>query len=340
MREELFQKFLEDYFGHSGFTITPLQQSGSARQNLIVETSDKKYILTFNEKIDENESFFYLTNAFRNLQLRVPEIYAINAERNLYLQQYVGSNTLSEVITKEGHSERIKRLVGKTIKALSNFQQKTSGNIDFSQAYEYEAYDSFPITHDLYYFKNFLVDILEIDYHKGKILKEFKHITDKVQSLQPHTVMMRDFQARNIMVDDQDEIYFIDYQAAMLGPATYDLVSFLFQAKANFSAEWKNEFLSEYLALNKDSFSEDFFKEAVNYCKLMRFLQVLGAYGFRGLIQRKKHFIESINQGIKNISELKEQWEEINDYPELSKVITELQSVNTQQKVNQLINGQ
>lgn len=340
MREELFQKFLEDYFGHPNFKITPLQQSGSARQNLIVETSDKKYILTFNEKIDENESFFYLTNAFRNLQLRVPEIYAINTERNLYLQQYVGSNTLSEVITKEGHSERIKNLVGKTIKSLSNFQQKTSGNIDFSHAYEYEAYDSFPITHDLYYFKNFLVDVLEIDYHKGKILKEFKHISDKVQSLQPHSVMMRDFQARNIMVDDQDEIYFIDYQAAMLGPATYDLISFLFQAKANFSVEWKNEFLTEYLALNKDSFSEDSFKEAVNYCKLMRFLQVLGAYGFRGLIQRKKHFIESINQGIKNINELKEQWTEINNYPELSKVITELQSVNTQQKVNQLINGQ
>ncbi|OPB91830.1 aminoglycoside phosphotransferase [Elizabethkingia miricola] len=339
MREELFQKFLKDYFGHSDFTITPLQQSGSARQNLIIETSDNKYILTFNEKIDENESFFYLTNAFYNLQLRVPEIYAINAERNLYLQQYVGSNTLSEVITKEGQSERVKNLVGKTIKALSNFQQKTLGNIDFSNAYEYEAYDSFPVTHDLYYFKNFLVDTLEIDYHKGKILKEFQHISDKVQSLQPHTVMMRDFQARNIMVDDQDEIYFIDYQAAMLGPATYDLVSFLFQAKANFSKEWKNEFLSEYLVLNKDSFSEDSFKEAVNYCKLMRFLQVLGAYGFRGLIQRKKHFIESLNQGIKNINELKEQWAEINNYPELSKVITELQSVNTQQKVNQLING-
>ncbi|OBS11642.1 aminoglycoside phosphotransferase [Elizabethkingia miricola] len=339
MREELFQKFLKDYFGHSDFTITPLQQSGSARQNLIIETSDNKYILTFNEKIDENESFFYLTNAFYNLQLHVPEIYTINAERNLYLQQYVGSNTLSEVITKEGQSERVKNLVGKTIKALSNFQQKTSGNIDFSNAYEYEAYDSFPVTHDLYYFKNFLIDTLEIDYHKGKILKEFQHISDKVQSLQPHTVMMRDFQARNIMVDDQDEIYFIDYQAAMLGPATYDLVSFLFQAKANFSKEWKNEFLSEYLVLNKDSFSEDSFKEAVNYCKLMRFLQVLGAYGFRGLIQRKKHFIESLNQGIKNINELKEQWAEINNYPELSKVITELQSVNTQQKVNQLING-
>ena len=196
----------------------------------------------FQRKIDENESFFYLTNAFRNLQLRVPEIYAINAERNLYLQQYVGSNTLSEVITKEGHSERVKNLVGKTIKALSNFQQKTSGNIDFSHAYEYEAYDSFPITHDLYYFKNFLVDVLEIDYHKGKILKEFKHISDKVQSLQPHTVMMRDFQARNIMVDDQEEIYFIDYQAAMLGPATYDLVSFLFRPKQTFLQNGKMSF--------------------------------------------------------------------------------------------------
>ncbi|MDE5431587.1 phosphotransferase [Elizabethkingia meningoseptica] len=340
MREELFQTFLKNYFGHSNFTLTPLQQSGSARQNLRVDTADKKYILTYNEKIDENECFFYFTEIFHDFELNVPHIYAINPERTLYLQEFVGINTLSEIITEEGHSERVKQLVAKTIEMLSSFQQKTSGKIDFSKAYEYEAYDKLPIIHDLYYFKNFLIDVLEIDYHKGKLLKEFHHISDKVKSLQPQTVMMRDFQARNIMVNDNDEIYFIDYQAAMSGPATYDLVSFLFQAKAKFPAEWKEEFLAKYFLLNQQNFSAESYPEAVNYCKLMRFLQVLGAYGFRGLIQRKKHFIESIVQGIKNINELKAEWPELIKYPELSKIISDLESEHTQSKVNKLINGQ
>ncbi|MDN9015596.1 hypothetical protein Q0P45_14020, partial [Staphylococcus aureus] len=83
--------------------------------------------------------------------------------------------------------------------------------------------------------------------------------------------------------------YFIDYQAAMLGPATYDLVSFLFQAKANFPTVWQDEFLEMYFQMNSDRISREEFDKSIAYCKLMRFLQVLGAYGFRGLIQHKKH---------------------------------------------------
>ena len=43
------------------------------------------------------------------------------------------------------------------------------------------------------------------------------------------------------LVNDINEVFFIDYQAAMEGPALYDVVSFLFQAKANFSENFKNE---------------------------------------------------------------------------------------------------
>lgn len=338
MREELFQTFLKNYFGHSNFTLTPLQQSGSARQNLRVDSADKQYILTYNEKIDENECFFYFTGIFQDFELNVPHIYAINPERTLYLQEFVGMNTLSEIITEEGHSERVKQLVAKTIETLSSFQQKTSGKIDFSKAYEYEVYDELPIIHDLYYFKNFLIDVLEIDYRKGKLLKEFHHISEKVKSLQPQTVMMRDFQARNIMVNDNDEIYFIDYQAAMSGPATYDLVSFLFQAKAKFPAEWKEEFLAKYFLLNQQNSSAESYPEAVNYCKLMRFLQVLGAYGFRGLIQRKKHFIESIPNGIENIMYLSSNWLELQKYPELQKIIAQLSSPAISEKITEFSN--
>ncbi|NAW52009.1 phosphotransferase [Elizabethkingia argentiflava] len=339
MIEELFHPFLKNYLGHSNYLLTPLQKSGSARQNLKVITPEKKYILTFNEKIRENECFFYLTETFKKLGLNVPHIYAINADRTLYLQEFVGSDTLSEIIAAEGHTERVKKLVSKTIQALTHFQQKTTGHIDFSKAYEYSDYDRLPIIHDLYYFKNFLVDILEIDYHKGKLLKEFYRISEKVEALSPKIIVLRDFQARNILVNDQEEVYFIDYQSAMQGPATYDIVSLLFQAKANFPNDWKEEFLSDYLALNRIYFSPHSYQEAVDYCKLMRFLQVLGAYGFRGLIQRKKHFIESIEQGIKNITQLQNEWEEFAYYPELSKIISEIKSVHTQQKINQLING-
>lgn len=139
--------------------------------------------------------------------------------------------------------------------------------------------------------------------------------------------MIRDFQSRNILVNNRDNVYFIDYQSAMQGPAMYDVVSFLYQAKANFPTEWRKEMTDFYLNL-WDSEQRKSLEEALPYCQLIRFLQVLGAYGFRGIIQRKAHFINSLEQGIKNLVDFWEDWEEQKNYPELSSIIQKLKNKN------------
>jgi len=325
--EILLKNFVSDYIKHSEFSIYILPGSGSERKNYIVQTSDSKYILTYNKRIEENESFFYLTESFLKLDLPVPEIFKINKERTLYLQEYLGEKTLSQIIDIEVYNSRIHTLVKNVILQLSHFQNKTLGKINFEKSYEFQEYNHLPILHDLYYFKNFFADVLEIDYHKGRLLKEFETIVQEIENLQPKTVMMRDFQARNIMVNSEDRLFFIDYQAAMWGPATYDLVSFLFQAKANFPTTWQEEFLDLYYQLNQDKFDINGFRKNVNYCKLIRYLQVLGAYGFRGLIQQKEHFLKSIPRGIQNIIQLSNEWEEMKKYPELSKLISRLKTL-------------
>lgn len=122
------------------------------------------------------------------------------------------------------------------------------GVVDFSNSFEYESYDDLPIMHDLYYFKNFLVDVLEIEYHKSTLLKEFRKISGIIQQLEPKVLMIRDFQSRNILVNENDDVFFIDYQSAMEGPAAYDVISFLYQAKANFPTHFKEEMLEYYLS--------------------------------------------------------------------------------------------
>ncbi len=214
----------------------------------------------------------------------------------------------------------------------------TASILGVRKTFEYEAYDNLPITHDLYYFKNFMVDVLELPYHKSSLLKEFQTLTTKIENLSPKTIMLRDFQSRNILVNEENEVFFIDYQSAMLGPAVYDVVSFLFQAKANFPAEWKTEMLDFYFSL-WDSETQPALKEALPYCQLIRFLQVLGAYGFRGLIQRKAHFLSSIGQGIKNLTDFSTNWQENAAFPELYSVIEKLNEPDTQKKINALISG-
>jgi len=117
------------------------------------------------------------------------------------------------------------------------------------------------------------------------------------------------------------------------------VISFLFQAKANFPEDFKNEMLNFYT----NQFENQDIKNQLNFSvkpiQLMRFLQVLGAYGFRGLIQRKPHFISSIEKGIENITAFAQNWENMNDYPELEKVINQLNSDKTKLKIEEILNG-
>ncbi|GAA4163182.1 hypothetical protein GCM10022217_31830 [Chryseobacterium ginsenosidimutans] len=337
MNSENVQRFFENYTGKKPSEFIILAQSGSARVNFLAKTANTKYIITYNENIQENESFLYYSDIFSDLNLNTPTIFTISDDRKMYIQEFLGENTLSEVISKEGLSENVKSLVKQTLEKLYQLQISTQDKIDFSRTFEYESYDELPVTHDLYYFKNFVADVLELEYHKSTLLKEFKQIVNLIENLEPKGLMIRDFQARNIMVNEKNEVSFIDYQSAMKGPLMYDVISFLFQAKANFPENLKNEMLDFYIKQFENEEIQLQLKKSVKPIQLMRFLQVLGAYGFRGLIQRKQHFISSIERGIKNITEFAQTWENMKDYPELEKVIQQLNLEKTKLKIEEIL---
>ncbi|SIQ66878.1 Phosphotransferase enzyme family protein [Chryseobacterium sp. RU37D] len=338
MNSENVKFFFEKYTGKKSSEFIILAQSGSSRVNFSAKNENKKYIITFNENILENESFLYYSKVFSSLNLNTPTIYKISDDRKMYIQEFLGENTLSEIIAKEGLSEQVKALVKQALQKLYQLQTATREKIDFSKTFEYESYDELPVTHDLYYFKNFVADVLELEYYKSTLLKEFKQIVNLIENLEPKGLMIRDFQARNIMVNEKNEVSFIDYQSAMKGPLIYDVISFLFQAKANFPEDFKNEMLDFYINQFENNETQHQLKNSVKPIQLMRFLQVLGAYGFRGLIQRKQHFIASIEKGIENIIEFAQNWENMKDYPELEKVISQLGLEKTKLKIEEILN--
>ncbi|WP_301758409.1 RNase adapter RapZ, partial [uncultured Muribaculum sp.] len=114
------------------------------------------------------------------------------------------------------------------------------------------------------------------------------------------------------------------FQGGRRGPYHYDIVSFLWQAKANFP-DWLRERLldvyiesaSRYIAIDRRRFDEE-----LRYVRLLRILQVLGAYGFRGRIERKPHFLQSIPKALENLRELLT--EPLDEYAYLNSVLNEL----------------
>jgi len=338
MTSENAKRFFENYLGEPSSEFVTLAQSGSARMNFLAKSNTGKYIVTSNENIPENESFLYYSEIFSKLGLNTPDILAVSGDRKMYIQEFLGERTLSEIITAEGLSVPVRILVKQTLEKLFQLQIRTQGKIDFSKTFEYESYDELPVIHDLYYFKNFVADVLELEYRKSVLLKEFKQIARLIESLEPKGIMIRDFQARNIMVNEDRKVSFIDYQSAMEGPLMYDVISFLFQAKADFPEDFKNEMLDYYIGQFENEEIQDQLKNSVKPIQMMRFLQVLGAYGFRGLIQRKHHFIASLEKGIQNITQFAASWEHMQNYPELKKVIEQLSSEESKMKINAILN--
>ncbi|MDR6372624.1 aminoglycoside/choline kinase family phosphotransferase [Chryseobacterium bernardetii] len=339
MTSENAKRFFENHLGKKSSEFVTLAQSGSARVNFLATAGTEKYIITYNENIPENDSFLYYSEVFSDLNLNTPSILAVSDDRKMYIQEFLGQHTLSEVIAKEQLSSTVRSLVQQTLKKLYQLQVQTQGKIDFSKTFEYESYDELPVIHDLYYFKNFVADFLELEYNKSTLLKEFKKIAALIENLEPKGIMIRDFQARNIMVNEKNEVSFIDYQSAMKGPLMYDVISFLFQAKANFPEDFKQEMLEFYIQQFENHQTRMQLKNAVMPIQMMRFLQVLGAYGFRGLIQRKQHFMASLEKGIENITQFADSWEQMNDYPELKKVIQQLISERAKQKIEEILNN-
>ena len=108
---------------------------------------------------------------------------------------------------------------------------------------------------------------------------------------EPWGFLYRDFQSRNVMIRD-DKPWYIDFQGGYEGPVYYDVASFLWQTRANYSPELRNELLTEYA----DSMQQfctlpmRTFRHRLRVFVFFRLLQTLGTYGYRGLFEHKAMF--------------------------------------------------
>jgi hypothetical protein len=162
-----------------------------------------------------------------------------------------------------------------------------------------------------------------MDFREDWLEDDFDRFTDTLLDDKSDTFMYRDFQSRNVMLVNGDP-YFIDFQGGRKGPVHYDVASFLWQAKANFPPDLRDELILTYLNSLKKHIDVDVsdFLERLRQFVLFRILQVLGAYGFRGYFEKKPHFIQSIPFALNNLRELLK--DGFDEYPYLTKVLQEM----------------
>ena len=288
-----------------------LPQSGSERRYFRIHGEKGSVIGTYGANIKENETFIYFSRNFKEKKLAVPEILAVSDDGLFYLQEDFGDSSLLNRLEAEGFTKEIYTLFQESLTTLAHLQVKGDDGLDYSQCLTNAEFGKQAIMADLLYFKYYFLDALRKPYDKQKLIDDFEALSNYLTHTEYKYFMFRDFQSRNIMVTPVGEgstgeaVHFIDYQGGMKGAPQYDVASMLWQARANLPDEWKNNLLEDYMSsfetIIGQSIDRNIFRSQYNGYVLIRLLQVLGAYGFRGLFERKAQFLTSIPMALKNL---------------------------------------
>lgn len=284
--------------------IEKLPQSGSDRVYFRVYAGTQTWIATYNINTKETATFVHFSQHFKQANLPVPAIVGVNAENTIYLQEDLGTASLLNKLETHGHGDYLYQLFQQSLAQLARMQVLGHQGLDYGWCLTAKEFGKQAIMSDLLYFKYYFLDTLQLPYDKQAMLDDFDALSTYLTRTQNKFFMFRDFQSRNIIVQN-DQVHFIDYQGGMQGALQYDVASLLWQAKAELSEEWKDRLLEYYMdqvdPLLPEPVDRITFVSQYNGYVLIRLLQVLGAYGFRGLFERKAHFLASIPLALQNL---------------------------------------
>ena len=298
---------------------------GSKRRYFRLKGLKHNCIAAFNDDRRENDAFLYYSAFFKQKNLPVPEIYAVGNDHLTYLQQDLGDQTLFNYIYDKkrsggGFDVEAINLYRRVIEDLIRFQTECR-DIDFDKAYPRSAFDEQSIQWDLNYFKYYFLKPAEIPFDEQLIEDDFKNFLNYLLSADTSYFMYRDFQPRNIMLTATGELYYIDYQGGRRGAAQYDLASLLFSARSDMPDPIRRELLTYYMSQRGfDKGQRQQFESYYWAYVLVRIMQAMGAYGYRGYFEHKDHFVKSLPLAISNLRKVTESVTLPVELPHLSQV--------------------
>lgn len=335
--EEILAHIYEDYFGSAPVDVVALAGAGSNRSYFRLSGDNsqgvsKSVIGTIGNDFEENRAFIALSRHLSSKGLPVPKVLAVGTDGMSYLQEDLGGLSLYDAIAHGratgNFSSKEKALLVKTIRMLPGLQFKGADALDFAVCYPQESMDIQMIYRDLNYFKYDFLKPVGLEFSENRLDEELEKLSQTLMQRAENakTFMVRDFQSRNVMLVDSTP-FIIDFQGGRRGPEEYDVASFLWQARANIPASLRDILIDEYVEeakLVSCSFDEKAFRKSLPEFVLFRMLQTLGAYGFRGCIERKPMFIKSIPVALANLSEHLATSGLADEYPYLTAIAKQL----------------
>jgi aminoglycoside/choline kinase family phosphotransferase len=314
----LLRHLFADWCGNEPTQSTFLPPSGSYRMYWRMKSGPFSALGAWNADERENDAFLSFTDSFHKAGLPVPNVYSVMKKEGIYLLEDLGTVMLFDRVYNHPFDESVEQLYKQSLKSLVDLQLMGRECIDFSKCFPRAAFDRDSMMWDLNYFKYYFLKLARIPFDEQALEDDFRTLTNFLLKERGDYFLYRDFQSANIMIKD-GKPYFIDYQGGRHGALQYDPASLLYDAKARLPKETRSELIGYYMDVlaEKTSVKKAGFVRYYEGFVLIRLMQAMGAFGFRGIVENKPGFMESIPPALTMFADLLDEWTLPIEIPEL-----------------------
>jgi len=331
---ERILKFLEGQ-GIKNKLIVPLTPDASTRNYFRISWKKGKAVAAvYPEPFDPDfHPYLDVTRLFLESGIPVPEIYAVDGQSGVIVQEDLGDRQLFRVYEAAAEDE-CDEYKERAVNLIAQIQKATDAAFERQSIASRLAFDEPKLSWELDFFVEHYFGSLRSETLRHAEAAELKtELNDIAAELaaRPRVLCHRDFHAANLMVDENDRLRVVDHQDARMGPVTYDLVSFLLDRRpeppslAELRA-YRLFLLEERRLLGLGALDPDEVAQEFRLMTIQRGLKATGTFSYQTAVCKRASVYEQFIQPTLCIVLQAADW--LDRFPALRRIIRERTSVN------------
>ena len=251
----------------------------------------------------EFHPYLDVTRLFLECDIPVPEIYAVDGAAGIIVQEDLGDRQLFQVYETET-DEQCDEYKEQAVTLIAKIQKATDQAYKMQSIASRLAFDEAKLSWELdFFFDHYFGSLRKENLRHAEVAELKAELNDIAAELSavPRVLCHRDYHASNLMIDSRKRIRVVDHQDARMGPASYDLVSFLLdrQPCPPSLAELRAHrlfFLEERRLLGLGAIDPDDFALEFRLMTIQRGLKATGTFSYQTAIAGRsavyEHFVQ------------------------------------------------
>ena len=268
--------------------LIPIKNDASFRKYFRV---DKKILMDADPNLGEDvSSFININHLLTDFRLNVPEIYSIDKENGFLLLEDLGENIFSKILNSENEEQLYKQ----AIEVLAEIYKKNLeefDNFSFLEKYSIEKLQDESQLFIEWYLKKYLdIDITDTD------IQDFKEIISKIfNALNTNfeKLVLRDYHVDNLILQNSKsglkKVGILDFQDAVIGSSSYDLISIVEDVRRPISNDLKNKLIKYFIDLT--GYEVNQLEKELAFYSVQRNLKILGIFSRLNLRDNKPRYM-------------------------------------------------